>query len=249
MSDVRALGNLQFQLSYTYSKSIDNVSGFHARTDRVPAYDWNHFRAPSDYDLTHVLSFSGDWELPFKRLGGPKRLTSGWRLFPIVSYRSGQTLDVTAGLSRTSTRTGPSGLGDPNLVRPDLVGEIAYFDPHLSQKASNGRTGNFYFDPAAFDRTRVVALQNNTDPAKATYGNLGRNPFRGPDRINADLAISKITDLAAERVRMEFRGEFFNVTNHTQFSNPSTNITGSTFGQVSATSDPRIVQLAVRLMF
>ena len=95
----------------------------------------------------------------------------------------------------------------------------------------------------------MVALQNNTDPTKATYGNLGRNPFRGPDRINADLAISKITDLAAERVRMEIRGEFFNVTNHTQFSNPSTSITGSTFGQVSATANPRIIQLAVRLMF
>ena len=129
MSDVRAIGNLQFQLSYTYSKSIDNISGFRARTNRVPAYNWNYFRAPSDYDLTHVLSFSGDWELPFRKLGGPKRLTSGWRLFPIVSYRSGQTLDVTAGLSRTSTRTGPSGLGDPNLVRPRPGRGIRIFRP------------------------------------------------------------------------------------------------------------------------
>jgi hypothetical protein len=54
------------------------------------------------------------------------------------------------------------------------------------QKASNGRTGNFYFDPAAFDRSRVVALRNNTDPAKATYGNLGPKAFRGQARIDGD---------------------------------------------------------------
>ncbi len=249
LAEMRGVGRLQFQVSYTYGKTIDNISGFRARTSRVPTYDWNHFRAPSDYDLTHVLAISGDWELPFYKLGGPRRLTSGWRLFPILTYRSGQTLDVTANISRTATRTGPSGLGDPNLVRPDLAGQIVFFDPHLVQQASTGRTGNFYFDPAAFDRTRVVALQNNTDPAKATYGNLGRNAFRGPDRINGDLAISKITDLAAERVKLEIRGEFFNLTNHTQFSNPSTTITSSTFGQVSSTADPRIIQLAVRLMF
>ncbi len=249
LTDMPVLGNLEYQVSYTYSKSIDNVSGFRSRTNRVPVYDWNRFRAPSDYDLPQVLSFSGAWELPFGKLGGPRRLTHGWTLFPIISYRSGQTLDVAAGISRTSTRTGPSGLGDPNLVRANLVGQIEYFDPRLSQKVSTGRTGNFYFEPSAFERASLVASQNNTDPAKATYGTLGRNAFRGPSRANMDLAISKITALHGERTKLEIRGEFFNLLNTAQFQNPSTSITSSTFGQVSNTNDPRIVQVAARITF
>ncbi|MDQ6760775.1 MAG: TonB-dependent receptor, partial [Acidobacteriota bacterium] len=248
-SDVRFLGNLQSQFSYTYGKSIDNISGFRSRTSRVPALDWNRFRAPSDYDLTHVIAFSGVWELPFSKMGGPKRLTHGWTLYPIVTYRSGQTLDVTSGISRTVSRTGPSGLGDPNLVRANLVNQIQFFDPHNVQTASNSRTGNFYFDPAAFERASLVALQNNTSAAKATYGTLGRNAFRGPDRTNFDLAVSKVTNLVGERAKFEIRGEFFNLLNHTEFNNPTTSITSSIFGQISSTADPRIIQLAARFTF
>lgn len=253
MSDVRYVGNVQFQFSYTYSKSIDNVSGFRSRTSRVPTLDWNRFRGPSDFDLTNVIVFSAVWELPFYKLGGPRRLNHGWTLYPIISHRSGETLDIGAGLSRTGTRPGPSGLGDPNLVRANLVGKIQTFDPHLLQKASNGRTGNFFFDPSAFERASLLALYNNnaavTNPALRTYGTLGRNAFRGPERNNFDLAISKVTDLFGERAKFEIRAEFFNLFNNAQFLNPTTSITSGTFGQVSNTNDPRIIQLAARFVF
>jgi len=63
------------------------------------------------------------------------------------------------------------------------------------------------------------------------------------------LAISKTTPLTRERLKMEFRAEFFNVFNHAEFGNPDTNILdnqGGTFGQILTTADPRIIQFAVR---
>jgi hypothetical protein len=79
------------------------------------------------------------------------------------------------------------------------------------------------------------------------YG-LPRNFFRGPGRTNLDLALAKTTSLH-ENVNLKFRFEAFNVFNHAQFLNPDTNIFSGTFGQITSTFDPRILQLALRLRF
>src|ERR1017187_8041298 len=78
-SEVKGLGSLMYQVSYTYGKSIDNSSGFRARNSNVPYYNHNQFLAVSDYDLTHYLSINASWELPFGQWwgSGPKRLTKG----------------------------------------------------------------------------------------------------------------------------------------------------------------------------
>lgn len=254
MSDVRFFGNLSYQLSYTYGHSIDNVSGFRSKDARVPAYNWKQFMGTSDFDLTHYVAFSGSWELPFAKgwSSGPKRLTRGWTVYPIVTYRSGIPLDVFAGLSRRIGVPGPSGAGDSNLVRANLVSPINYFDPKHYQTASNGKTGNFYFDPAAFERASLVALYNNgaaiSNPALRTYGTLGRNAFRGPDRTNVNLTIAKNTAIT-ERTNLEIRADFFNAFNQTQFNTPNVSMTSSLFGQISGTGDPRIIQLAARFTF
>ena len=73
--------------------------------------------------------------------------------------------------------------------------------------------------------------------------------FRGPNRTNLDLAISKVTPLTGERLKMEFRAEFFNIFNTAQFRDPSTSITSGTFGQISTTYDPRIIQFAVKFSY
>jgi outer membrane receptor protein involved in Fe transport len=255
LSDVRILGNLSFQLSYTYGHSIDNVSGFRSRNSEVPYYNSDQFKGSSDFDLTHFVALSGSWEVPFAKAwsSGPRRLTKGWTLQPILTYRSGATLDVFAGLNRRIGSPGPSGAGDADLVRANLASPITFFNPGTYQTASNGSAGNFYFDPAAFERASLVALYNNnaavTDPALRTYGSLGRNSFRGPTRANANVSLRKETFLHAERVRMDIQADFFNLPNNVQFNNPSTNITGGTFGQVSGTGDPRIIQLAARFAF
>src|ERR1700723_54700 len=99
--------------------------------------------------------------------------------------------------------------------------------------------------------------QVQADPALATYGTLPRNFFRGPGYVNFDLAFSKTTDIT-ERVKFEFRAEFFNLFNHTNFANPGIINNGngtfaggaggndpnsSLFGQITSTYDPRIIQL------
>ena len=121
-SRVPYLGQVFFQLPYTYAHSIDNGSGFRESTTRVPYYNHNQFLASSDFDLRHHIAFSGSWELPFENAwkSGPKRLTQGWTLRPIVTYRTGFPLDISQGISRTKTRTGPSGAGDPELSPGEL---------------------------------------------------------------------------------------------------------------------------------
>jgi hypothetical protein len=101
------------------------------------------------------------------------------------------------------------------------------------------------------------------DPSLATYGTLPRNFLRGPSYTNFDMAVSKTTTIS-ERLKVEFRGEFFNIFNHANFLNPGvtnsgngaysggssgSNINRSLFGQITSTYDPRIIQLAVRLSF
>ena len=257
--DVRGVGNVSYQFSWTYSKSEDNTSGFRARYPRVPFFNHNQFKAVSDFDLTNYVALSGTWELPFAKIwgNGPSRLTKGWTIQPLVNYRSGEPLDVLAGLTRSRTASGPSGAGDGSIVRANLVAPITYFDPHLSQTI-NGRKGNYFLDPSAFSRASLLLTPAQgfdpvNNPSQRTYGTFGRNAFRGPTRTNVDVSIAKITNID-ERRRLEFRAEMFNMPNLALFRNPNTTLTSGAFGQISATgsatdAQPRVIQLALKLYF
>lgn len=252
LSETRFFGSTYFTLAYTYSHSIDTSSGFRNRNGEVPAYDSKQFRADSDFDIRHRVSFSGGWDLPFDRAwsSGPRRLTQGWSLYPIASWRTGFPLDIFAGLSASRTAVGPSGAGNRQLVRANLIGGgVTLFDPKTSQKF-NSRTGNFYFNPANFTNTGFpTTAQVLADASVRTYGTLPRNAFRGPGRTNFDLALAKTTPIFRERVKLEIRAEAFNLFNHTEFSNPVTTITDPLFGQIIGTADPRIIQVAARITF
>src|SRR5262249_55403787 len=147
--ELSRVGNLSYQVSYTYSKSEDTTSGFRSNNSRVPYFDRKHFKSVSDYDLTNFVSVSGVWGLPGpKNWGsGPKLLLSEWALEPILNYRSGEPLDVLARITRSRTSTGPSAAGDPNLVRANQIAPVTYFDPHTSQSLNGSKAGNFFFDP------------------------------------------------------------------------------------------------------
>jgi hypothetical protein len=261
-ADWHAVGNTFFTFAYTWSHSIDNASGFKQRTSQVPYYDENAFRASSDQDVRQRLSFSGGWDIPFDRwVGGPKLLTRGWSLYPILSYRTGFPLDVNAGFQASGTLPGPSGAGDANLVRPDLTtSQVQILNPHQTQTI-NGSTGNFWFNPTDFVVPASFSNRGVPAPGDRTYGTLPRNAFRGPDRTNLDLALAKAFNFG-ERWKAELRLEAFNVFNHTEFYNPgcapgsngvpNCNLlvpTNGNFGQVSATYDPRLVQIALRIQF
>jgi len=179
---------------------------------------------------------------------GPKRLTSGWTLYPIVTYRTGAPFTIFAGLSTTRTRPGPSGAGDGGLTLANQVSNVFYYDPKNVQTLDNQNiggtgTGNYFFNPDAFS-----ADFSSLQPGQYSYGTSGRNAYRGPDRVNFNLTLAKITSIT-ERVKFELRADFFNVLNHAEFDLPSTSIGSETFGQISSTADPRIIQLAGRFTF
>jgi hypothetical protein len=256
LSNTRFFGDSYFQLSYTYGHSIDTSSGFRQQhSSQVPYFNHDEFRASSDFDITHRLVFSGGWDLPFDSLwaSGPKRLTKGWSLYPIVTWRTGFPLDIQPFYTTGSTTNspGPSGAGDQGNTRVNLVGSsVTTLNPHTPQNFG-GNPGNYWFNPDNFSQP---------PDGQGNYGTLGRNAFRGPGRVNFDLALAKSINITAERVKAEFRAEFFNVLNHTEFDNPNVNNFGSsTFGQITSTTnktngtagDPnsRIIQLALRVSF
>jgi hypothetical protein len=239
-SETRYLGTTSFTLAYTWAHSIDNSSGFRNRNSEIPFFQRNIFRASSDFDIRQRISFSGGWDLPFDHAwaNGPKRLTKGWSLYPIISWRTGFPLDVFAGLNTSGGSPGPSGAGDAGLVHALLTGPIKYFNP---SNATPGQLGNNYFDASAFS-SNLAALN-----ACHCYGS-GRNILRGPGRTNMDLAFAKKTAVT-ERTSVELRAEFFNLFNHSEFDDPNTNIGSGTFGEVTSTAPARTIQFAVRFAF
>jgi outer membrane receptor protein involved in Fe transport len=247
--DVRYLGNVFFTTSYTWSHNLDNGTGFNSRVSSIPYYNHNQFYGNSDFDLRQRFALSGGWELPFAKTWatGPKRLTSGWSLYPIYFIQSGIPLDFLAGTHQHSTSPGPSGAGDGEIVRADqVVSSVQTSNPRRLQ-TYNGATGNFWFNPNSFQPDACIGA--GTCPL-GFYGTYTRNSFHGPRHSNLDLALEKSTDLVGERTKLIFRAEAFNISNHAEFRPPSaTSVTSGTFGQISGTYAPRILQLALRLTF
>jgi len=251
------LGSTFFTFAYTWSHELDNASGFRERNSSVPFYNHDTFYASGDTDLRNTLSFSGGWDLPFDRLwnGGPKLLTKGWAIYPIVSWRTGFPLDITAQLPTTNTDPGPSGAGDAGSVRADLILPTVATYNARGQQTINGNTGNFFFNPVAFSNTALLALDSTAQSNAAaligqfTYGTLGRNAIRGPGSINTDVSLSKHLLFLKEKLDGELRLDAFNVFNHANFQNPNTNINSPLFGQVSGTNGPRILQVALHFRF
>jgi hypothetical protein len=139
-------------------------------------------------------------------------------------------------------------------VHADVVGSLSTINPSHFQTLENPNAGgssggNYWFNPASLSNTRAVDLDNNGQIATyAPYGTFPRNSIRGPGQTNLDLSISKHFTIR-EGMTIELRGDAFNVLNHTEFMSPDTTIGASTFGQISTTYGPRILQLALHFRF
>ena len=173
------IGTLYFTLAYTYSHNLDNASGFRQRNAYVPTYSPDLYYASADSDVRNRVTFSGGWDLPFDRAwtGGPKRLTKGWSLYPIVTWRTGFPFDISASLPGLNDPTNPgtSGAGDAILTNAAVLGPLTTFNPDHQrtineisygtnpvtggcQITTTPVTGNFYFDPNSFSN---VPLENS----------------------------------------------------------------------------------------
>jgi len=281
LTDTPILGRTYLTFGYTYSHSIDNASGFRNNTFQVPTFQHELLRASSDFDVKHRITFSGGWDLPFDNYwkSGPKRLTQGWSLYPIFSWRQGFPLTVFGAVDTSGAFTNPgvTGVGDfAPLANLAGSGAIATFNPRqaqtLSGDLSGTNTGNFFFNPGAFttaqvgsrsDACQVVSpscfpstAQVVANPGLATYGSSARGLFRGPGRTNLDMSIAKTTAIT-ERLKLEIRADAFNLLNHAEFADPITNIASPQFGQIVATGSnvsgnsplSRVLQLAARFTF
>ena len=247
------LGTAYFTLAYTYGHNLDNASGFQQRNSTVPAYSPNLFYASGDSDVRQRISFSGGWDLPFDRMwaAGPKRLTKGWSIYPIVTWRTGFPFDIPAGLggSVDPTNPGTSGAGDPYLSHAALVAPIRTFNPrHLttiiptiygSDAGGNCQitagapiTGHFIFDPNSFSN---IPLQNNAYyegdnpcfPELDPVDNPGDRTYGIARNILRGPHLTNLdvalakTTAITEHVGLEFRVEYFNALNHPEFAQPT----------------------------
>lgn len=227
-TSVPILGTMYYTFGYTWSHSIDDASGFRNNTSEVPFFQPHLFYASSDYDVRHVITFSGGWDLPFT--AGPKLLVKGWSLYPILSYRTGFPFTVTDGLGSLNGVPGPSGAGDAVLVNANLVAPFQTIDSHA--------TGTF-FNPNSFSASGVTG-----------YGTAPRNGFRGPGRTNLDMSLAKVTSIYRDRLSLKLSLDAFNVFNHTQFETLGVNAGDkTTLGQVTKVYDPRILQLSAHIFF
>lgn len=221
-------GPLQLLLGYTYSKSLDDASGF---GEQVNPFDPRLSRALSGFDLRHNFVVSYTYELPFGKLGGPSQLVKGWQVSGITTFSSGIPVYVFENDDRSllgTTFAGPLPLGvdTPNFAG----GSVQTLNPRKSANNQYFDTGNFSLE---------------------TLGQLGtarRRFFAGPGINNFNVALAKNTRFG-ERYNLEFRAEFFNIFNHAQFANVQGNINASNFGQATTARDPRIGQLALKFGF
>lgn len=258
VGDWHSMGETFFTVSYTWSHALDNSSGWLGpKTNTVPAYNHDQFYGNSDFDIRQRFVLSGGWEIPFAHLwsSGPKKLTTGWRLFPILTVQAGQPLNVSANLRYGLYGTpGPSGAGDSNLVNANLAGNsIQTYNP-ASPQVINGVYGNYYFNPNSFAQNPASWTCGTCIPtaSERTYGTYPRDNLVGPGFTNFDLSLEKKTLLFGERLQTAFRVEAFNLLNHAEFWTPNTNIFGTTFGQITSvnpSSPSRIIQLALRVNF
>jgi hypothetical protein len=226
-------GRLQTLIGYTFSKAIDDSSGY---GEQINPYNSRLSRGLSAFDSTHQFVASYSYRLPVDKLGGPQRLTNGWSVSGITRFSTG--LPVTMVETDDQSLQG-TGFGGPITLpadTPNWVGPLNITDPR--------KTGGQYFSPAAFGPS-----------ALGTEGDSGRRFFHGPGINNWDFALLKDTSIN-ERFNLQFRAEFFNIFNHTQFLSPL-GITGfsaglptsSSFGQVTGAAAPRIGQLSLKLNF
>lgn len=225
-------GPIEFLVGYTWSKSIDNSSGY---SDLINPFNHRQSRGLSAFNVSQNLVASYHYELPFDTLTRSNRLTKGWTLSGIVRFASGQPVTMVETDDQSLTGTGGGGGGGTNDVPNYKPGSLQRgADPRACVKNPSCKP---YFNTSLFSQE-----------TEGVIGNSMPRFFSGPGINNLDAALMKDTRLT-EGKRLELRVEFFNVLNHAQFLTPSGNINNGAFGFVTSARDPRIGQVAMKFLF
>jgi hypothetical protein len=252
--------SLQVTLTHRYSRGLYLLAGYtwgHAidtagttsnlAVSFIPQNSLNFAaeKGNGDYDIRHRFTASATYDLPNRKSWG--QMLEGWQLTSIFQWETGPPVllfDDFYDLSLTGEGNNASNerwniKGDPGNLKWSAKGPIPFVDPS---------------DPACQSVATTEALQESLDivggcfsqngtvlypMAVGSFGNMGRNIFRGPGLVNLDASVSKIWRLN-ERFKVQFRGEFFNLLNHANFANGSigNDLTSpDILGRASATPD------------
>ena len=232
----RVSAGLQAQVSYTYSKSIDDGASALGGNDfdtegGGSRYLFTKDRGLSPFDLRHSLVANVNYEWPAAggAAGVKAALLNGWTIGTLIRIRSGYPFSALSGVDTGRQVNAPR--------FPDLRAGASH-NPVLGGP-------DRYFDPTAF------AL-----PPPGYIGNLGRNTIIGPDRRTIDLVVGKNVPLGGKERALQFRIEVFNLLNRANFSTPQQNVfnTNGTIredaGRITSTStSARQIQLGVKMVW
>jgi hypothetical protein len=255
---------LYFEGSYTVGKSIDDGSSFFGSTgERAGLDDRNNLaadRGPSSFDIRHRVVFVYVYDLPVgpghRVLGWSnginRQVFGGWQISGNTTIQSGTPFTV---FNSSNDFSGFNQFND----RPDVVGTGRLVQNNSNPDAAFATT---FFGCS----TPPCNTIGKGAPPVGRVGNSGRNQYYGPGLQNWNFSTSKLFPLGTERVHLRFEADFFNLFNHTNFSNPISNESSGNFGRITSTlgsatatavgttagvvgGGPRIIQGALRVVF
>ncbi len=231
-------GGMYFLNSFTWSKSIDNAAGHleagNGDNSRVNFRDLKSEKGLGSYNQPFNDTTTLVYDLPYgrgRRFGSSANpwvgaLLGGWRTTLINTMTSGMPVNLTYGPTAQFSVS-----GYPNY-RPNITGDV--MAPESRRNIDNYFNKDTVLEP--------------TDP-RFPFGNAGRNIVRGYAYYQLDAGLHKDFPLRKESRRLEFRAEFFNLFNRTNFAPPNSNRSSSGFGTIRSTIPARMIQFALKFVF
>ncbi len=235
---------LRFTGSYWYSKSLDDISTLNVAGSAPTLvagendlaqnpFDLAAEHGPSLFDARHRFVFSGTYALP-KLAHASKAadfLVNGWQINTIANLSSGTPFTVYDSANVSLQGSAPEITGFYSS-RPDLIADPNANQPHTASQWI----------------TRAPFRQLNPATQAGRFGSESRNAVRGPGIENVDFSLFKNFRLT-ETKKIQFRAEIFNVLNHANLGLPENDLESPAFGQVLQAAPPRLMQLALKLVF
>jgi hypothetical protein len=235
---------------WTWSRTLDyeDDEELNSMSFPYPAY-WQKNYGPANFDRTHDVEIYGLFNLPFGK--GQRWATEGVGSWILGGWQISPTMSIMTGVPFTVTANGGPLNAFGSIQTANLVGPYRLLggQPSPSGNCAATNPSCLYFDPTAF-----------AQPAAGTYGNTGRNAFRGPGYFNMNLSLARQFRLT-ERFGLQFRADAMGFTNTPHFNNPNATCCGTNFGAVTGILAPpgqgffghdsgsRVLWLGTRLTF
>jgi hypothetical protein len=253
----RSSSGLEYQVFYTYSKSLDTksiIAGGESRQEPNTVLDFLNpglDRGRSSFDARHNLVPTITYPFPFKfQQKVVENILGGWTVNGIGTFRTGEPVTGRVG-GNNNSRNGDRWNPDRPNLNPGFssdptsgVSAGCGLDPKTGKYAvAPGQqlgTWQLWYDPCAFSK-----------PAPGTYGNLGRNTITGPRLFNVDFSADKTFKLT-ERLNMQFRAEIFNLLDEAHFYAPVFNVFAGNAGAIKtliSTPGGRLIQFGLKVAF